>query len=168
MTSHTSTETNLGPLDLHRGVVLPEWADYNGHMNLAYYLLAFDQATDRFFDNLELGHAYRLRANRSLFTLEAHVTYEHELDVGMPFRCTTQLVDYDHKRLHYFHRMYHGTEGFLAATNELLSIHVDLASRRSAELGADALDRLARLMSDHGKLSRPPQLGRVMQIRHKR
>ena len=74
------------PLELHREAVLPEWTDYNGHMNVAFYLLAFDHATDAFFDHLDLGHAYRKRTDCSLFTLEAHVSYAKELNEGDPLR----------------------------------------------------------------------------------
>ena len=167
MSSPVASNIAPAPLDLHREVVLPEWTDYNGHMNLAYYVLAFDHASDRFADFLDLGVSYVKRANRSLFTLEAHVTYEHELMVGDPLSFRTQLIDFDGKRIHFFHAMYHGAEGYLAATNELLAIHVDLATRRSSPLPAEAIQRLEGLMAAHGKLPRPPQVGRVMQIKRK-
>ncbi|HUI16101.1 MAG TPA: thioesterase family protein [Alphaproteobacteria bacterium] len=155
------------PLELHRERVLPEWTDYNGHMNLAYFLVAFDHATDAFFDHLDLGRAYRLRTNCSLFTLEAHVSYAHELNAGDPLRLSTQLVAFDAKRLHYFHRMYHAEEGFLAASNELLSIHVDLETRRSSAMPAEAQARLERLLAEHRRLPRPPELGRVIALPRK-
>src|SRR5579875_1681906 len=150
------------PLALHRETVQPEWTDYNGHMNLAYYMLVFDHATDCLFDHLDLG-----RDNHSLFALEAHVTYEQELNAGDPVRVTTQLLDCDAKRLHYFHRMYHATEGYLAATNELISIHVDLATRRSTPLPQAALAWLEALLAAHRHLPRPPQAGRVIGIRRR-
>jgi len=155
-------------LALHREVVPPEWIDYNGHMNMAYYLLAFDHASDRLFDLLDLGIAYRKRADHGLFTLEAHATYERELRLGDPLSFTTQLLDYDAKRIHYFHWMYHATEGYLAATNELICLHVDLSARRAAPLPTDALARLEGLMAAHRPLPRPPQAGRLIGIRRPR
>jgi len=153
------------PLDLHRETVLPEWVDYNGHMNLAYYLLAFDHASDRVFDFLDLGIPYIKRTNCSLFALETHLTYEHELKVGESLRCTSQLIAYDAKRVQIFHMMYHATEGYLAATNEILSIHVDLGARRSHPFPPEAAERLAALMAEHGKLPRPAQVGRAIRIK---
>jgi acyl-CoA thioester hydrolase len=155
------------PLDKHRETVLPEWTDYNGHMNVAYYLLAFDHATDCLFDHLDLGLAYVKRTNHSLFTLEAHITYEQELNAGDPIRCTTQLIDCDAKRVHYFHAMYHAERGYLAATNEVLSIHVDLGARRSLPFSSGSVARIERMLAAHRTLPRPPQLGRVIGIRHK-
>lgn len=152
-------------LALHREVVPPEWIDYNGHMNMAYYLLAFDHASDRLFDLLDLGMAYRQRANHGLFTLETHATYERELRLGDPITFTTQLLDYDAKRIHYFHCMHHAAEGYLAATNELICLHVDLSARRAAPLPAEALARLEGVMAAHRGLPRPPQAGRVIGIR---
>ena len=155
------------PLELHRETVLPAWIDYNGHMNLAYYLLSFDHATDAFFDYIELGYAYRVRRAHSLFTLEAHVSYVRELNAGSALRFATQLIGFDEKRLHYFHWMYNADEGYLAATNELLSIHVDLATRRVDAMPAEALERLTRIMAEHAELPRPRELGRVMAISRK-
>jgi len=153
------------PLDLHRETVLPEWVDYNGHMNLAYYLLAFDHAADRVFEFLDLGSPYIKRTNCSIFALETHLTYERELKAGEPIRCTSQLVDFDAKRVQLFHNMYHATEGYLAATNEILSIHVDLGTRRSRPFSPETADTLARLMAEHRKLPRPPQVGRAIRIK---
>ncbi len=163
--SQLSDGIESAPLALHRETVLPEWTDYNGHMNMAYYMLAFDHATDWLFDFLDIGAGYLKRTNHSLFTLEAHITYERELKAGDPLRVTTQLLDRDTKRLHYCHLMYHAEEGYLAATNELICIHVDLAKRRSAPFPRDALARIERLFAVHRELPQPTWLGRVIGIR---
>jgi acyl-CoA thioester hydrolase len=165
MSSASESGPAPAPFDLHRETVLPEWVDYNGHMNLAYYLLAFDHASDRMFDFLDLGVSYIKRTNCSLFALETHVTYERELKAGEPLRCTSQLVDHDAKRVQLFHMMYHATEGYLAATNEILSIHVDLGTRRSRPFPPDVARRFAWLMEEHGKLPRPAQVGRAIRIK---
>lgn len=150
------------PLALHRETVRPEWIDYNGHMNLAYYLLAFDHATDKLYDHLGVGEAYLAAADCSVFICEAHVTYEREVYDGDPLRFTTQLLGYDAKRLHFFHAMYHADAGFLAATNELLALHVDLTERRTTPFPEPVVRRLAALDADHRRLPRPAQVGRVM------
>ena len=108
-------------LCLYHGRVQAEWIDYNGHMNLAYYVLAFDYATDAFLDYLGLTEEFRARRQASTFAAEIHVNYLRELHRGDNFRISTQLLGYDHKRIHYFHRLYHAGEGWLAATNELRS-----------------------------------------------
>ncbi len=154
------------PLDVHRETVRPEWVDYNGHMNLAYYVLVFDHATDVLFDHLELGEGYRTRTDCSTFVVEAHVTYEQEVHEGDPLRVTTQFLGFDDKRLHFFHHMYHGDTGVLVATNEIMSLHVDLGERRSAPFPAGVLPHLGDLARAHARMPRPNQAGRVMALKH--
>lgn len=151
-------------LALHRETVDPAWIDYNGHMNLAYYVLAFDHATDAFFDYLGLGAAYLEASNCSTFALESHVTYGREMKAGDPMRFETQLLDHDAKRLHYLHFMYHAEEGYLASTNELISLHVDMGQRRSAPLPRSVIERLDQVAAVHGALPRPAQAGRVISL----
>lgn len=155
------------PLELSGQRVLPEWIDYNGHMNVAYYVLAFDKATDRLFDLLDLGVDYVKRTNNSTFVLETHVTYAREVHEGDPLRFTAQLLDYDAKRLHYFLNMYHAEEGYLSATSEQIALHVSLDTRRSAPMPAAQLERLAHVMAAHQGLAKPPQAGRVIGIPRK-
>jgi len=109
------------PLRLYRGVVRPDWIDFNGHMNVAYYMLAFDDATTVFFDHLGLGEGYMERTNCSTFTLEGHITYDREVKQGDELVFATRLLDYDSKRLHYFHEMYQAGQGYLAFTSELIT-----------------------------------------------
>lgn len=153
--------------ELHTETVRPEWIDYNGHMNVAYYLLAFDHATDALLEHLGLGQSYLKATNRSTFTLELHITYDKEVKESDPLRFTTQILDYDPKRIHYIHCMYHATEGYLAATNEVMTAHVDLEVRRIAPMPEDILDRLERIMQAHRVLPIPPQVGRKIGIRRR-
>ncbi len=155
------------PLCLYTGVALPEWIDYNGHMNVAYYVLAFDHATDAFMEYLGMGRDYQECQRCSTFVVETHVNYQRELAAGDPIRITTQLLGFDSKRIHYFHRLYHAARSFLSATTELMVIHVDLAERHSAPMPLPVLERLSALMAAHMQLPRPPQSGRVMGVRAK-
>jgi acyl-CoA thioester hydrolase len=141
------------------------WIDYNGHMNMAFYNLAFDRALDYVYDRLGIGAEYVSSGGGSCFTAEIHVNYLQELLEGDPIRVTFQLLDWDAKRLHFFEHMYHGRDGYLAATSEQLALHVDMASRRTAPFPAAVQTRLAELMTAHEALPRPPQVGRVMGIR---
>ena len=154
-----------GLLELHREVVRPEYIDWNGHMNVAYYVLVFDHATDALFDYIGLDEAYRKANGYTTFTLEAQVTYQREVLEGDPLRITTQVLDFDHKRAHYFHRMHHAEEGWLAATNELLSLHIDTGKRRSTPFPEEIVARWAEAHAAHAALPRPPEAGRPMGIR---
>ena len=148
------------PLDRYRDVVRPSFIDHNGHMNMGYYLVMFDFATDEFFRWVGLGEAHRKARNVTTFCLEAHVTYHREVRSGDPLRFTTLLLGHDAKRMHYIHAMYHATEGYLASTNELMSLHVDLRTRRGAPMAEEIVARLAAIQAAHDKVERPPQAGR--------
>ncbi len=155
------------PLPIHRETVHPDWVDYNGHMNVAYYNVAFDHAVDQLFDLIDIGVDYAKRTEQSAFVVESHVNYIQEVVEGDPLSFTLQLLDIDEKRVHYFIRMFHATEKFLAATSEQLSVHVDLAIRRTASMPAAVRQRLAAILQAHAGLERPPEVGRVMAIRRK-
>ena len=155
------------PLPIHRAAVQPAWIDYNGHMNVAYYVLAFDHATDRLFDLLDLGVDYVRRTNGSAFVLETHVTYAQEVKLGDPLAFDAWLLDADEKRLHLFFEMRHADAGFLSATSELMCLHVDLATRRSAPFPADIRQRIAAVKAAQADLARPPQVGGRIAIRRR-
>ncbi|MFO1433295.1 MAG: thioesterase family protein [Candidatus Competibacteraceae bacterium] len=156
------------PLCFYEGIVLPEWLDYNGHMNIACYVLAFDQATDAFVDYLGMDRAYRERRQCSTFVVETHINFQRELVDGDPIRITTQLLGFDSKRIHYFHRMYHAGKGALAATTELMLIHVSLGQRHSTPMALEVMDRLGAVMTEHMLLPHPPQAGRIIGVRAKK
>jgi acyl-CoA thioester hydrolase len=154
------------PLFTTTAVVEPEWIDYNGHMNMGYYLVAFDQvATDGYYDYLGIGVEHKKEVGKSTFSLAANIDFIAELMHGAPLRFTTQLVDFDHKRLHFFHSLYHADEGYLAAVNENLGMYIDMSTRRSTAFSETQLERFQReleLSAAHGK---PEGVGRRLGIR---
>lgn len=146
-------------------VVEPDWVDYNGHMNLAFYVLAFDRATDHCYDRLGIGLAYREQMESSMFTLAINVDYLREVFAGDELRITTQLLDSDAKRMRYFHQMYRGEDAAPVATNECLAVHVDMNSRRSAPYPQATRERIEALLAEHRRLPVPERAGRVLGLR---
>src|SRR5690606_30721500 len=98
-------------LALHTEAVRPEWIDYNGHMNVGYYVLAFDHATDALLDHVGLGADYRQKTGGSAFVVEAHVTYQQEVTEGTPLAFKTLVLGTDPKRIHLFHTMLKADDG---------------------------------------------------------
>lgn len=154
-------------LSLGTGRVEPEWIDHNGHMNVAYYHMAFDRATERFLEHIGLGQEYTKRHRGSMFALEDHITYRRELRLGDSYRIDLQLLDVDDRRVHYFQRMFHAEDDYLASTCEHLSIFVDMNARRSAKLPRPVRERLDALLAEHRRHPRPPEAGRPMGIRRR-
>jgi acyl-CoA thioester hydrolase len=147
--------------------VRSEWCDYNSHLNMAYYVLIFDHATDVFHDSLGLDKPYRVETNCSTFAVETHTSYVAEVLEGDEVSVKTQLLDYDEKRLHYFHRMYHAEKGFLSATTEVMTVHVDLGIRKVVPMSETIRQKAADMMAVHGDFPAPDQQGRAIGIRRK-
>jgi len=156
--------THAVPLALWQETIRPDWIDYNGHMNVAYYTLVFDHGVDAFFEYVGLGRAYRESTTGSTFAVEQHVTYNREVVAGDTVRCTSRLVGFDEKRIHHYHEMFHATEGWLAATTEFLSLHVDLSVRRVTPMPEAVLARLADLLAADETLPAPENVGRAIAV----
>jgi acyl-CoA thioester hydrolase len=147
--------------------VEPQWIDYNGHLNMAYYNVLFDRCTDEAFALFGLGEDYVKTRNASFYTMEAHVTYLRELMVDAPVRMTFQLLDYDSKRCHTFVQMYHADQGYLAATSEMMFLHVDMGAKKACPFPDDVLPIIKAMHEAHSKLPVPPQVGHVIGIPRK-
>jgi acyl-CoA thioester hydrolase len=148
------------PFDCYRGEVLPEWIDANNHMNLAYYIVLFDCATDALFDVIGIGRQYKDSTNNGTFAVEAHNLYERELLVGERVRISTLVLGVDDKRLHFAHEMFAVVSGQRAATQELMYVHVDLAKRRVVPFPDDVRARVVAAAAAHAHLPRPDWIGR--------
>lgn len=151
-------------IEITRGQVRQEWIDLNRHMNVAYYLLAFDQAVDALWDRFGLTADYVQTHNSSTVAVEAHVTWQREIVEADPYVITTQLLAYDAKRIHQFQRMYHAQQGFLAATCEWMNLHFDPAARRVAPWPDDIREQIAVFADSQGFQPWPQEAGQRMGI----
>ncbi|WP_428486465.1 thioesterase family protein [Rhodopila sp.] len=145
-------------------VVRPEWIDSNGHLNLAYYVVVFDLATDALYNALDIGDAYRDASSYSCFTAETHTLYEREVHLGDKLRVSSWLLGADTKRLHYFHEMFHVESGERSAAQELLALHIDMRIRRVAPFPPERYAFLQRMVSDHAPATPPRGAGRKIAL----
>lgn len=148
------------PFDAGEGEVLAEWIDSNDHMNLAYYIVLFDRATDVLFDVFDVGIGYKGRTGCGTFAVETHNLYEQELLVGDRVRIDTYVLGVDGKRLHLAHEMFRLKDGVRAATQELMYLHVDLTARRVSPWPDDIRARMETARTAHASLARPSWVGR--------
>ncbi|MGO1118771.1 thioesterase family protein [Rhodovibrionaceae bacterium A322] len=166
-TEETEAMTFPAPL-IHNTTVQEEWIDFNGHMNVAFYVYAFDRGYDFFMDAIGMDKAYREATGGTIFTAEAHVAYKGEVKLGDPLRIEAQLIEFDRKRIRTYQRMYHGTENYLAATVEWMSLYVDLNTRKVAEMPDVIYGNLEQMLTDHQVLDRPDDLGRGISMPSKK
>ena len=159
------TANKLLGVQVAEGVVKPEWIDVNNHMNVAYYVLAFDLAVDALWDKLGITAEYIKKSNGSTFAVESHVTFQQELMEGDPYIVTAQILAYDEKRIHQFQRLYHADKKFLAATGEWMNLHVDLGQRRVNPWPESILSKLAEYSRQQADQAYPEEAGMQMRVR---
>lgn len=158
-------ETVVEGFEVVRGSVAEDWIDVNGHMNVASYLEAFDSAVVALRQQLGITDEY-IRGGLSTFAVECHMTYERELVLDDPYLITTQVLAYSRTGLHQFNRMYHAEELYLASTAESMTLHVDLARRKVVPWPETVLHGLAAVVRKQGRLPRPDQAGRRIEIKN--
>ena len=113
--------------------VIKEWTDYNGHLNVAFYIRVFDIAADIMLDNFKMGGESAKKDKRTTFVAEMHTNYHQEVKLGEEVETHITFVDHDKKRIHYKLSMFHKEKKYLAATSEVLSLYVDLSKRKVVE-----------------------------------
>ena len=162
MTTTEADHAPLRPVPFLSSVmqIEPQWIDYNGHLNMAYYNVLFDRAVDETYELIGVGTDYVEKRRQSVFTAEVHVRYLRELHAGDPVRVTFQLLDFDAKRMHYFEQLFHAEEGWVSATSENLSLHVDMKAKKTAAFPSPVAARLAEMKASHARLPVPEAAGR--------
>ena len=162
MTSAAGDDVLLRPAPFLSSVmqIEPQWIDYNGHLNMAYYNVMFDRAIDELWLKLGIGPTYMKVRNGSTFTAECHVRYLQEIHLGDPVLISILLLGADEKRLHTFEELRHASEGWLSATSENMSMHIDMKARKTGPFPPDIRARIETLANAHAALPRPEGIGR--------
>ena len=119
--------------------VIKEYTDYNNHLNVAYYVRIFDIAADVMLDNFKMGGESAKKNKKTTFVAEMHTIYSQEVRLGEEVETHVTYIDHDKKRIHYRLSMFHKEKKYLAATNEVLSLYVDLSQRKVVEFDLDRI-----------------------------
>lgn len=146
--------------------VKPEWIDYNGHMNMAYYNVLFDQCADEAYALFGIGPDYARSRGMTTYTAEFHICYVRELHLGDKVRVTMQLIDMNDKSFHSYLEIHH-EDGWLAATAEAMALHIDMSGPKVTPMPSDVAEKIGKMRDEHANLPRPERLGRVMGIKKK-
>lgn len=143
-----------------------DWIDYNGHMNMAYYNVLFDRCSDDAFELMGMGPDYARIRRLTVYTAEIHVCYVRELHLSDRVTGTFHLLDHDDKRLRAYQELKH-VDGWLAATSEVLTLHIDMAGPKVAPFPPDIMAKVETLRAAHAGLPMPERAGRSIAIRRK-
>ncbi|PBC24578.1 MULTISPECIES: thioesterase family protein [unclassified Mesorhizobium] len=143
-----------------------DWIDYNGHLNMAYYNVLFDRCSDEAFEAMGMGLDYVKGRRLTIYTAEVHVCYVQELHLDHKVQVSFHLIDHDEKRLRAFQEIRH-VDGWLAATSETLSLHVDMSGPKVAPFPADVMAKVEAMRAAHSVLPMPERAGRSIGIKRK-
>ena len=138
----------------------PAWIDYNGHLNVGYYSVLFDRAIDELYLPIGLGPDYLKDTKHSTMVVESHVRYLREVHLGAPLRVSAQLIGFDAKRFHVYQEMLHAEEGWVSATCETMTVHVDMTAKKVAAFPSAVMAALQRVRDAHAALPVPAAVGR--------
>ena len=131
-------------------IIKKEWTDYNNHMNMAYYVLVFDQIWEIILEKFKMGEQSAKTTKMSTMVVETHTTYNNEVKEGDEVEINLTFFDHDKKRLHFKMEMIEKSSKKLSATLEMLSLYIDLNKRRVAEFE----DEKVKLMDDFINLNK--------------
>lgn len=160
-----SMPPSMTGIEVYRGRVQPEWIDVNQHMNVAYYVLAFDLGVDALWTRFGITDEWISATQGSTFAVEAHVTYQAELNLDEEFVVTSEILAFDAKRIHQLQRMYRAKDDVLVATCEWMNLFIDLSVRKVSEWPADILARIRSIAEAQPKTEWPDEAGRRMTVR---
>jgi acyl-CoA thioester hydrolase len=131
-------------------IIKKEWTDYNNHMNMAYYVLVFDQIWEIILEKFKMGEQSAKTTNMSTMVVETHTTYNNEVKEGDEVEINLTFFDHDKKRLHYKLEMIEKSSKKLSATLEMLSLYIDLNKRKVSEFEEEKV----KLMNDFINLNK--------------
>ncbi|WP_435151575.1 thioesterase family protein [Candidatus Pelagibacter bacterium nBUS_44] len=114
-------------------IIKKEWTDYNNHMNMAYYVLVFDQKWELILEKFKMGEQSAKTTNMSTMVVETYTTYNNEVKEGDEVAINLTFLDHDKKKLHYKMEMIEKSSKKLSATLEMLSLYIDLNKRKVSE-----------------------------------
>ena len=150
---------------LKTGRVKSEWTDYNGHMNLAFYIHLFDSAWEVLLQKFNIGEDAAKIEKRTTFAVESHTTYDMEVKVGDEVDINLLFIDFDKKRIVYKLEMIHKSEKYLAATTEVCSLYVDLNSRKVTEFEESKSSLIKNFIEDNKNNFNPGDLHLIKKLK---
>jgi acyl-CoA thioester hydrolase len=126
-----------------------EWIDYNNHMNMAYYVLVFDDVWEIILKKFKMGEDSAKSTQMSTMVVETHTTYNSEVKLGDKVEINLTYFDHDKKRLHFKMEMIEKSSKKLSATLEMLSLYINLKQRKVAEFEQEKIQIMDQFIADH-------------------
>ncbi len=130
--------------------IIKDWIDYNGHMNLSYYILVFDMGAEVILSKFKMGEHSAKTTKKSTMVVETHTSYIREVKQNDEVIVSLSHLDHDKKRLHYKLEMREKSTNDLSATTEVLALYMDLGKRKVSEFEEEKV----KIIDDFIKLNK--------------
>ncbi len=151
---------------IYETAVHTDWIDYNGHMNAGYYNVVIDKAAEQLIADFG-GIEYFKETTGTFYSVETHIIYGNELKVGDPIHVKTQIISYDRKRVHLFSTLYHGEEGYEAASGETMMLHYVQSEGAVVPMPDSFFGQVEKMAQQHAGLPTPESVGRAVRLAKK-
>ena len=129
--------------------IINEWTDYNNHMNLSYYILLFDMGAEQMLTKFNMGEHSAKTTKMSTMVVETHTTYNNEVKEGEEVEIKLSFFEHDKKRLHYKLEMFEKSKNILSATTEVLSLYINLNTRKVSEFENEKVTIMDQFIKDN-------------------
>ena len=137
-------------LNLSSQKIIKDWIDYNGHMNVAYYLLIFDRyGADKLNTIFKMGEESAKKTGMSTMIVENNIAYKRELKVDEEVDINLIYFNHDKKRLHYKFEMINKKDNSLSATFEALALYVNLKDRKVSEFEEEKISIMQNFIKEN-------------------
>ena len=137
----SSNQPFKSPLDVAAGKVIEEWIDYNGHMNMAYYVQCFEEASDYLLEYINLGYDYAIKENKGVFVIKCEINYRKEIRLHEPFKISVQSVLIQGKKM-IVELVMRNSSDQVVAEYKILNLNVDLKSKKSVPFDTAVINKL--------------------------
>ncbi|HEU5179308.1 MAG TPA: thioesterase family protein [Candidatus Polarisedimenticolia bacterium] len=131
----------------YRGIVNPTQCDHMGHMNVAWYVAKFDEATWQLFTAIGLGRSRLDGEKIGMAGVEQHLEYKRELFAGDVISVTSTILEIKDKAIRFAHEMIRDDTGELAAKTVLVAVHLDAVTRKARAFPADVRERAQAMVA---------------------
>lgn len=134
----------------YRGAVYPSQCDHMGHMNVAFYVAKFDEATWQLLNAIGLTPSRLRRERIGMAGVEQHIEYKRELYAGDVVSVTTTVLEIRDKAIRFAHEMTNDETGDLAARMVVVAVHLDAGTRKARAFPDDVRDRTSAMIAETG------------------
>jgi acyl-CoA thioester hydrolase len=130
------------PIKVSKGTVKEDWIDYNGHMNMAYYVQCFEESSDFLLEHMDLGYRYAIEEQKGVFVIKCEINYRKEINLYENFIISLEELMCKGKKLIVGLKMLNENNEMIA-DYKILNLNVDLETKKSSTFSPKIIAQLA-------------------------